>query len=142
MHEITPTPTRHCTMPVRMCTPDHRSVLPTARRDTPVCPGRFWRDTHIHRITLRYRLSLPIQTIITMLLLLIRNQPQGQAVHGNLFIQHHDQGKTILTHVCTTLENQQYIIPALFYNISVTTSPNIYVISIKGHHRYGLCCFS
>ncbi len=123
MHEITPTHTRHHAVPVRMCTTDHRTVFPTTGRDTPVCPGRFWRDTYIHRITLRYRLPLPIQKIINMLLLLIRNQPQGQAVHGNLFIQQHEQGKTILTHLCTTLENQQYIIPALFYNISVTRSP-------------------
>lgn len=117
----------------------------TARRRNPsLCPHRFWRNPHIFRFSHRHRLQIPLQRIvpgivvvsvylpsipalftlhstplyftpIIMYLKLIRNQPQGSAITGRLFIHDH--------YFCDTLERVGYEIPPSSYPILVTMSP-------------------
>ena len=60
---------------------------------------------------------------------LIRNPAEGKAVPGTLYqIEHRFSRsagvhKEYLTPICSTLENADYLIPALFYHVSVTKSP-------------------
>ena len=60
---------------------------------------------------------------------LIRQQPEGKAVRGTLYsVAHRYSGsageyKEYLTPVCDTLENADYLIPALIYRVAVTRSP-------------------
>ena len=60
---------------------------------------------------------------------LIRETPQGKAVPGKLYrISHYWNKRTgLLTerkhYVCDTLENTDYLVPALIYKVSVTRSP-------------------
>ena len=50
-----------------------------------------------------------------MLIKLIRNQPQGKALFGQLYVDG--------TFFCDTLENTDYAIPTGFYRLRVTMSP-------------------
>ena len=55
-----------------------------------------------------------------MLVKLIRNQPQGKALFGQLYVD----GKSF----CDTLENTDYAIPTGFYRLRVTFSPRWQVL--------------
>ena len=60
---------------------------------------------------------------------LIRQAPEGKAVRGKLYsVEHRYSGSTgqykeYLTEIAPTLENTDYLVPALVYRISVTNSP-------------------
>lgn len=60
---------------------------------------------------------------------LIRKSPDGKAVRGTLCeVEHRYSGSTgqykeYLTPICETLENADYLIPALVYRVGVTQSP-------------------
>ena len=60
---------------------------------------------------------------------LIRNTPDGNAVHGKLYrVSHYTNKRTgelveRLHYICDTLENLDYLVPALVYRIAVTQSP-------------------
>ncbi len=54
---------------------------------------------------------------------LIREIPDGKAVHGNLYLVQHSGLRERLTHICETLENADKLVPALIYRIAVTNSP-------------------
>ena len=60
---------------------------------------------------------------------LIRKEAEGKAVKGTLYsVEHRYSGsageyKEYLTPICDTLENADYIIPALIYRVQVTNSP-------------------
>ena len=60
---------------------------------------------------------------------LIRDTPHGKAVHGHLYrVSHYFNkrlGKTCerLYPICDTLENTDFLVPALIYRIAVTQSP-------------------
>jgi hypothetical protein len=60
---------------------------------------------------------------------LIRNTPEGKAVPGKLYrVSHYYNKRTGLMverlhYICDTLENADYLIPALIYRITVTQSP-------------------
>ena len=60
---------------------------------------------------------------------LIRDTPQGNAVPGKLYYTSHYFNKRtgLLTerkhYICDTLENADYLVPALIYRIGVTQSP-------------------
>jgi len=60
---------------------------------------------------------------------LIRNAPEGKAVHGKLYrVSHYFNKRTGLLverlhYICETLENADKMIPALIYRITVTQSP-------------------
>ena len=60
---------------------------------------------------------------------LVRSRQDGNAVHGTLCsVEHRFSGSTgktneYLTPICRTLENADYLIPALTYRVDVTISP-------------------
>ena len=54
---------------------------------------------------------------------LIREIPDGKAVHGNLYLVQHSGLRERLTHICETLENADTLVPALIYRVAVTNSP-------------------
>ena len=60
---------------------------------------------------------------------LIRQPADGKAVRGTLYQTEHrysgsaGESKEYLTPICETLENVDYIIPALTYKVSATQSP-------------------
>ena len=60
---------------------------------------------------------------------LIRQFPEGKAVRGTIYqVEHRYSGsvgvyKEYLTPICETMENAEYLIPALIYRIGVTMSP-------------------
>ena len=60
---------------------------------------------------------------------LIREQPDGKAVRGKLYwtshyYNHRTQVYTEVKHyICDTLENADYLVPALIYKVAVTQSP-------------------
>lgn len=60
---------------------------------------------------------------------LIRKSPEGKAVRGTLcVVEHRYSGSTglykeYLTPICPTLENADYLVPALVYRVAVTQSP-------------------
>ena len=60
---------------------------------------------------------------------LIRKAPDGKAVRGTLCeVEHRYSGSTgqykeYLAPICPTLENADYLVPALCYKVSVTKSP-------------------
>lgn len=54
---------------------------------------------------------------------LIREIPDGKAVHGNLYLEQHAGLRERLTHICETLENADKLVPALIYRVAVTNSP-------------------
>ena len=60
---------------------------------------------------------------------LIRNQPEGKAVTGKLYRTSHYYNKRLdklverLHYICDTLENADYLVPALIYKVQVTQSP-------------------
>lgn len=59
-----------------------------------------------------------------MYLLLIRNKPCGKAVHGGLYESYRAaDGEVHRRCIAQTLENADYLIPALIYPISVSMSP-------------------
>ena len=71
---------------------------------------------------------LAINTII-MYYKLIRNTPNGKAVTGKLYWTSHYTNKRTgelverLHYICDTLENLDFLVPALVYRIAVTQSP-------------------
>ena len=71
---------------------------------------------------------LAINTII-MYYKLIRNTPNGKSVTGKLYWTSHYTNKRTgelverLHFLCDTLENLDYLVPALIYRIAVTQSP-------------------
>ena len=60
---------------------------------------------------------------------LIRHTPDGKAVHGKLYRTSHYYNKRAglmverLHYICDTLENADYLVPALIYKVQVTQSP-------------------
>ena len=60
---------------------------------------------------------------------LIRKAPENKAVRGTLYsVEHRYSGsageyKEYLTPICDTLENTDYLVPALCYKVAVTKSP-------------------
>ncbi len=60
---------------------------------------------------------------------LIRESPDGKAVRGKLYWTSHyynhrtNQYTEVKHYVCDTLENLDYLVPALIYKVSVTRSP-------------------
>ena len=60
---------------------------------------------------------------------LIRQVPEGKAVRGTIYqVEHRYSGsvgvyKEYLTPICETMENAEYLIPALIYRVAVTMSP-------------------
>ncbi len=60
---------------------------------------------------------------------LIRHTPEGKAVHGKLYRTSHYINKRTgllverLHYICDTLENADYLVPALIYRVAVTQSP-------------------
>ena len=54
---------------------------------------------------------------------LIRNKPDGKAVHGNLYLVQTSGLRERRTHICETLENADKLVPALIYRVAVTNSP-------------------
>ena len=60
---------------------------------------------------------------------LIRQPADGKAVRGTLYQTEHrysgsaGEYKEYLTPICDTLENADYLVPALIYKVSVTRSP-------------------
>ena len=60
---------------------------------------------------------------------LVRSRQDGKAVHGTLCsVEHRFSGSTgktneYLTPICHTLENADYLVPALTYRVDVTISP-------------------
>ena len=60
---------------------------------------------------------------------LIRAMPDGKAVHGKLYRTSHYMNKRTgllverLHYICDTLENADYLVPALIYKVQVTQSP-------------------
>ena len=60
---------------------------------------------------------------------LIRNAPEGKAVTGKLYRTSHYYNKRLdklverLHYICDTLENTDYLVPALIYRVTVTQSP-------------------
>ncbi len=54
---------------------------------------------------------------------LIRNPADGKAVRGRLFLVTESRFQEELTPVSDTLENADYLIPALVYGVGVTMSP-------------------
>ena len=54
---------------------------------------------------------------------LIRMPKDGKAVRGRLFQATESRFEEVLIPICDTLENADYLIPALIYGIGVTQSP-------------------
>ena len=56
---------------------------------------------------------------------LIRERPDGLAVRGTLYLATYDTfaEEEVLTKLCSTLENRDYLIPPLIYRLTVTYSP-------------------
>ena len=54
---------------------------------------------------------------------LIRFPANGKAVRGRLYEASETRFEEVLTPVCDTIENADYLIPALTYHYSVTMSP-------------------
>ena len=60
---------------------------------------------------------------------LIRKPADGKAVHGKLYRTSHYVNKRTgeqverLHYICDTLENADYLVPALIYKVAVTQSP-------------------
>ena len=60
---------------------------------------------------------------------LIRAMPDGKSVHGKLYRTSHYINKRTgllverLHYICDTLENADYLVPALIYKVQVTQSP-------------------
>ena len=70
-----------------------------------------------------------------MLVKLIRNQPQGKALFGQLYVD----GQFF----CDTLENTDYAIPTGFYRLRVTMSPRFKIYlpildGVIGHRSSGV----
>ena len=63
---------------------------------------------------------------------LIRNAPEGKAVTGKLYRTSHyyntrlDKLVERLHYICDTLENTDYLVPALIYRVTVTQSPKFH----------------
>ena len=60
---------------------------------------------------------------------LIRDMPDGKSVHGKLYRTSHYTNKRTgelverLHYICDTLENADYLVPALIYRVTITQSP-------------------
>ena len=54
---------------------------------------------------------------------LIRMPKDGKAVRGRLFQATESRFEEVLIPICDTMENADYLIPALIYGIGVTKSP-------------------
>ena len=60
---------------------------------------------------------------------LIRKAAEGKAVRGRLYSVEHRFSrsagvyKEYLTPICSTMENKEYMVPALVYKVAVTQSP-------------------
>lgn len=54
---------------------------------------------------------------------LIRKPADGKSVRGKLFLVTESRFEEVLTPICDTLENADFLIPPLYYPISVTMSP-------------------
>ena len=63
---------------------------------------------------------------------LIRAMPDDKAVHGKLYrVSHYYNKRTGLLverlhYICNTLENADYLVPALIYRVAVTNSPKFH----------------
>ena len=55
--------------------------------------------------------------------ILIRMPKDGKAVRGRLYEARESRFEEVLTPVCDTIENADYLIPALTYEVGVTMSP-------------------
>ena len=54
---------------------------------------------------------------------LIRKPVDGKSVRGKLFLVTESRFEEVLTPICDTLENADFLIPPLFYPVLVTISP-------------------
>lgn len=69
---------------------------------------------------------------------LYRKEPQGKAVHGTLYLcKPGRRNETYLVKAAETLENNDYLIPALIYKVVVTMSPKFrrllpYLLQVPG----------
>ena len=54
---------------------------------------------------------------------LIRKPADGKSVRGKLFLVTESRFEEVLTPICDTLENTDFLVPPLFYPLSVTMSP-------------------
>lgn len=54
---------------------------------------------------------------------LIRMPANGRAVRGRLFQATESRFEEVLIPICDTIENADYLIPALIYHVAVTQSP-------------------
>jgi len=54
---------------------------------------------------------------------LIRKPADGKSVRGKLFLVTESRFEEVLTPICDTLENADFLIPPLYYPVSVTMSP-------------------
>jgi len=54
---------------------------------------------------------------------LIRKPADGRSVRGRLFLVTESRFEEVLTPICDTMENADYLIPALIYEVGVTMSP-------------------
>jgi hypothetical protein len=54
---------------------------------------------------------------------LIRMPKDGKAVRGRLYQATESRFEEVLTPICDTIENTDYLIPALTYEVGVTMSP-------------------
>ena len=50
----------------------------------------------------------------------------SKAVHGNLYLVTHSGLRERLIPICSTLENADYLVPALIYRVQVTRSPKFH----------------
>ena len=69
------------------------------------------------------RYTLHITHYIMSYYKLIRKPADGKAVRGRLFLVTESRFEEMLTPICDTLENADYLIPALIYEVGVTQSP-------------------
>jgi hypothetical protein len=71
-----------------------------------------------------YKKSPKISKICKMALYrLIRKPADGKSVRGKLFLVTESRFEEVLTPICDTLENADFLIPPLYYPILVTMSP-------------------
>ena len=54
---------------------------------------------------------------------LIRKPADGKSVRGRLFLVTESRFEEVLTPICDTLENTDYLVPTLIYKVQVSKSP-------------------
>ena len=127
-----------------MCTATFHKIQRTSiARGDMRSGGNVFRRTEANKVSkmrfIRFLISAEPRTIFSraqrvgdnqkktiMLVKLIRNQPQGKALFGQLYVD----GE----YFCDTLENTDYAIPTGFYRLRVTMSPRfrIYLPLLDG----------